>query len=242
MGRPRKRPIYLIVEAEVLGSIGKDRVLVFDSDPDDNLLDELQCPHFDDVLIALRKSFSLTFPRNPFIDGLQDALNEIRRICIDALRTIPEVLRELQLKSVPPPSSDKTDTKVYLFKYSLARLADLQVKVKYEGKTHKLANMFDHRPADEVVRVLREVVSCTFEEMHNEEQHEEVLRRIRQRIGTTLPAFNDLLVEIEIEPIADPSLLKEPESADEIEEEGDHSSTDSNSVGSTPSSGKPSPK
>lgn len=40
MGRPRKKPTYLIVEAEVLGSIGKDRVLVFDSDPDENLMDD----------------------------------------------------------------------------------------------------------------------------------------------------------------------------------------------------------
>lgn len=75
MGRTRKKPLCLIVESEIRGSIGRDRVLVFGSDPDDNLLDELQCPQFDEVLIALRKAFSLSFPRNPFIEGLQEALS-----------------------------------------------------------------------------------------------------------------------------------------------------------------------
>src|SRR5688500_16654835 len=110
MGRRSKKPIYLIVEAGVLCAIGKERVLDFDSHPKESLLGELQCPHFDDVLIALRKSFSLTFPRNPFIDGLQEALREIRRIGVDALRTMPEVVEELNLKPVPAPSTEKTDT------------------------------------------------------------------------------------------------------------------------------------
>jgi hypothetical protein len=181
-------------------------------------------------------------PSQPFIDGLQEALKEIRRICIDALRTIPEVVEELHLKPVPPLTHESAAAKEFVMQFCLARMADLQLKVKYEGKTRKLASLIDQRPADEVVRALREVVTNTFEEMHNEEQHEEVLRRIRQSIGSVLPAFNDLLIQIEIEPIADPSLLKDSELDDEIDAVDDHSSTDSNSVGSTPSSGKPSPK
>lgn len=244
MGRTRKKPLYLIIEAGVLGSIGKDRKLEFDSDPDDNLLDELQCPLFDEMLIALRKSFSLTFPRNPFIDGLQEALTEIRRVCVDALRIIPEVVEELHLKPVPAPSGDDTRSKVYVLKYCMARVEDLQLKVTYEGKTQKLFNMIEHRPADDVIRTLRQVVSDTFEEMYDEDQHEEVLRRIRRRIASHLSAFNDLLVSIEIEPIADLKWLDELESIETASIEGEiqQSTADSNVEGSTPSSGKPSPK
>jgi hypothetical protein len=199
-------------------SIGKDRELVLDSDPDDNLLDELSCSPFDSVLIALRKSFSLTYPRNPFIDGLQQAMREIREIGVEALRTIPEVLKELDLKPLPPPTSDFTDTKAYLFQYCLARLSDLQVRVKYEGKRQRLASLIHHRPANDSIRSLRDIVSDTFEEMHSDEQHEEVLRRIRNRILAVLPNLNDLLVSIEIEPIADPrQFVRKEETSDQSE-------------------------
>lgn len=208
MGRRRTKPLYLIVEAEILALVGKDRELDPESDPDDNLLDELQCPQFDEVLIALRKSFSLTFPRNPFIDGLQEALLEIRRIGVEALRTIPEAVEELNLKPVPSPGEVGPNTKAYVFQYILARFDDLQLKVKYEGRTRKLANLIEQRPADEVIRALRDTVSYTFEEMHSEEQHEDVLCRIRRRIGEVLPSLNELLVSIEIEPIADITLIE----------------------------------
>ncbi|HAH48882.1 hypothetical protein [Gimesia sp.] len=216
MGRRRTKPLYLIVEAEILASVGEDRKLDPEGDSDNNLLDELQCPLFDEVLIALRKSFSLTFPRNPFIDGLLEALLEIRRICIEALRTIPEVLEELNLKPVPPPSEVGPNTKAYVFQYTLARFDDLQLKVKYNGKTQKLVNLIEQRPADEVIRALRDTVSYTFEEMYNEEQHEEALRQIRMRIGKVLPPLNELLVSIEIEPIADTTLI---ESADRVHDD-----------------------
>ena len=57
MGRPRKRPSYVIAVANELGGIGKDRTFDPESDPNESLLDELQCPVADDVLIALRKAF-----------------------------------------------------------------------------------------------------------------------------------------------------------------------------------------
>src|SRR4051794_27299402 len=97
MSRPRKKPIWVIVCADHLGCIGENRVLDLESEPEKNLLDELECPLADEVLIALRKSFSLTYPRNPFIDGLQQALSEIRRIGVEALKDIPEVVQELGL-------------------------------------------------------------------------------------------------------------------------------------------------
>ena len=67
-----------------------------------------------------------------------------------------------------------------------------------------------------MIRALRDLVSYTFDEMYNEEQHEEALRQIRMRIGEVLPPLNELLVSIEIEPIADITLI---ESADRDHED-----------------------
>ena len=57
----RKKPHWVIVLADTLGCIDENRVLDGDAEPVKNLLDELQCPVADEVLIALRKSFSLTY-------------------------------------------------------------------------------------------------------------------------------------------------------------------------------------
>ncbi len=101
MPRPRKKSTWLVVCADHLGCIDENRVLDLESEPKKNLLDELACPLADDVLIALRKSFSLTYPRNPFIDGLQQARSEIRRIAGESL----QYLDSLQL--LPCPSADR---------------------------------------------------------------------------------------------------------------------------------------
>src|SRR5579885_2578447 len=79
MTRPRKTPVWVIVLAEILDCIDENKVLDPGSEPEKSLLGQLQCPAADEVIIALRKSFSLTYPRNPFIEGLQQALSEIRR-------------------------------------------------------------------------------------------------------------------------------------------------------------------
>lgn len=60
-------------------------------------------------------------------------------------------------------------------------------------------------PGDNVVCALRKIVSDTFSEMHTEEDHERVLREIRNQIADVLPPLNELLEAIEIEPIAVPT-------------------------------------
>jgi hypothetical protein len=203
VARTRKKTVWGMVLACNLGCIDEERVLHPGSEPKNNLLNELQCPAADEVLIALRKSFSLTFPRNPFVVGLQQALTEIRQVGVEALKEIPEVLQELSLPAVPGSAADASKDRAIVFKFSLVRLKDLEMQVQYEGKTRSLVKLLDPCPADELVRTLRHVISDTFSEMHDEEQHEQVLSRIRDRIWDTLPAFNDLLFEIEIEPIAE---------------------------------------
>jgi hypothetical protein len=59
--------------------------------------------------------------------------------------------------------------------------------------------------------------------MYSEGQHEETLKLIRNRIWDTLPQFNELLKEIEIEPIAERREHKEFEafSVDEAMNSGE---------------------
>ena len=52
MGRPRKKPLWVIVLAENLGCIDENKVLDPNSEPEKNLLRELLCPAADEVLIA----------------------------------------------------------------------------------------------------------------------------------------------------------------------------------------------
>jgi hypothetical protein len=223
MARPRKKPTWVFVCGDHLGCIDENRVLELDSNPDKSLLDELECPAADEVLIALRKSFSLTYPRNPFIDGLQNALSEIRRIGVEALKEMPEVLQELRLPPIPATINDPSVDRVKLFKYSFARTIDLAIKVKYEGRWRPLLKLIEYAPADPLVRTLREVVSDTFAEMHDEDQHEETLKRIRERIWEVLPPFNTVLDDIEIERIAE---RPPPEDADPVSNESDSEAHD----------------
>lgn len=84
MGRKRKTKRFSILFADTVAHIGEDRVYVPDSEPQKSLMEQLNCPAADEVFIALRKAFSLTYPRNPFVDGVQSALTEIRRIGVEA--------------------------------------------------------------------------------------------------------------------------------------------------------------
>ncbi len=133
MGRTRKSPVYVIV-GDAIGFIGKDRILDLESEPDEPFCDEFQCPVADEVLVGLRKAFTLSYPRNPFIDGLKEALLEIRRVCVEALIDMPDVLEELKLPPIPPIMEDRRIGKTLAFKFFLARSSDLSIKVKHEGK------------------------------------------------------------------------------------------------------------
>lgn len=68
-----------------------------------------------------------------------------------------------------------------------------------------------------MIKVLRDTVSDTFSELYDEDQHEAVLLSIRERIWEVLPQFNDILDEIEVEPIA----RKEPQRENPTENHGD---------------------
>lgn len=201
--RRRTKPIYVIV-GDAISFVGKDRVLDLESEtePDEPLCEELQCPIADEILVALRKAFTLSYPQNPLIEGLSEALAEIRRVCVEALIDIPEVLEDIGLPPIPPVIDDKRINRAKVFIFFLARASDLRINVRYEGTRRSLFKLLEPDPADALIRVARETVTLTFSEMHNEDQHAAVLKEIRNNIWSVLPEFNEYLVAIEAEPIA----------------------------------------
>lgn len=201
MGRARKKSLFVIVD-DTLWFIGEGRVLDFESEPEKPLAEELERHVADPILVSLRKSFTLTFPENPFIDGLTEALMEIRRVCVEALIDMPEALEDLGLPPIPPVDDDKRVGKPQVFRFAFAKATDLRIKVKYEKRMRSLFNLLEPDQGDELICTTRNIVTLTFSEMHSEEQHEKVLLEIRKSIWDVLPAYNEYLVAIEVEPIA----------------------------------------
>lgn len=203
--------------ADSICYVSKERIFDLNSDPDESLMDELKCPIGDELLIALRKAFSLTFPRNPFITGLREALAEIRRVGVDSLKPMPEVLLDLELPPIPPVMNDPVLTKTRIFQFLLARRKDLDIAVKVNGKRRRLLDLAEHEDATALITTLRSVVTDTFEEAHSEDQHSAILKRIRRKIHDVLPPFNACLESIEVEPIAEHcSEVVEEASDDEV--------------------------
>ena len=202
MGRRRRPKTFSIVHADTVCCVSEDRVYDLESEPETTLMDQLQCPIADEVLIALRKSFSLSYPRNPFIDGIQQALAEIRRIGVEALKPMPEVLAELGLLPIPPIENDPAMRKTSSFIYMFARTEDIDISVKVEGKRRRLLDVAENQDGTPLLLALRSVVTDTFDEAHDEDQHMAILQKIRSKIQTVLPAFNNCLESMEVERIA----------------------------------------
>ena len=203
MGRKRKAIVYSIVHADSVCCVSEDRIYDPASEPEKSLMDELQCPVADEVLIALRKSFSLTFPQNPFIEGVQSALLEIRRIGVEAMKPLVEVLTDLQLAPLPPIMNDPVMTKAHVFQFVFARTADLDIRVRVANRKRRLFDVVEHEDGTMLLTTLRSVITDTFSEAHDEDQHKAILLRIREKIQGVLPQFNACLESIEVEPIAE---------------------------------------
>lgn len=199
MTRKTKASKFLLLSPDLLDSVSKDFVLDLDEQFDDGAFAETRLHPIDEVLIALRKSFSLTYSRNPFIDGLKECEIKIRETCVDAIKCHPELLEELKLPPIPFVIDDPAERKSLLFRFALVRSKDLRIRVKYEGKKQSFFKLLDATGGDQIVRTIRAVVSDSFSEAHDEDQHEEILNVIRPRIWKILPDFNEVLDEINIE-------------------------------------------
>ncbi len=173
-----------------------------DDDPDNNLGDKLQCPAADAVLIAMRKAFTLTYSDNPFLEGTTASIKEIRRLCVDALKPMPDVLEKLQLPAIPKFMNDPINKKAQLYSFLFVPTREIDIRIQIDGKKQKFLDSFWHREATSLIIAARHVLSFTFNEAHDEDQYMEILLKIRTMIHQVLPAFNECLVAIEIEPIA----------------------------------------
>ncbi len=203
MGRKRTRSAYVVVEAGLLSCVDEQKNLVLDSDPDKAFADELTCPTADQLLIALRKAFSLTYPTNIFVEGQSTAIMEIRRIGVEALIHMSDVLNDLGLPPIPRPIRERQSANCHTFQFFLIPERELHVTVKFEGRKQSLRNLVEVFPGDVLVRTLRGLVSDSFAEMHDDEQHEEVLQGMRAKLWSVLPAYNDVFRDMCIEPIAE---------------------------------------
>jgi hypothetical protein len=203
MARPKKIPTYLILYADRTGYVNKEFVYDRDSDPDESPLDELDYFPADDLLDALRQSFSLTYLDDLSLKGMRNSLAKIRRLGVDVLKMMPKALADLGLKPVPTNEDDPALNKTVMFKFAFMREADLNIKVTFEGKKRRFLDLLDYEIATPLIQTMREVVADTFEEAFDDDQHERLLRRIRGRIWKTLPAYNVCLESIGIEPIAE---------------------------------------
>lgn len=141
-------------------------------------------------------------PVESFIEGLTEALAEIRRLCVEALREEPQILADLELPPIPPVTESERSRKVSVVTCFFVRRDQLPPKVKYRGKSSPLAKLVPIVPADFLVRTARRTVAATFSEMFSEDQHDAVLKQIRQDIWNVLPAFNTFLEGMEVELIS----------------------------------------
>lgn len=217
MGRPRKGPTWLIVYADALANVSESDKRNAEGELEDNLLDKLQCPMADDVVRALRKCFSLAYPESHLDEPVKGAVEKIREVAREALMPLgDEVLTSLRLKPVgQPPKESKI--KVHVLLFVLAKKADLDIKAMHEGKPVKLLSVLEHWPADKIIATLRQILSMTFEEMYEGEQYINMLYEVRRLVADTLVPYNDLLEQIEAEPIARPTKERD-DSTEEIAE------------------------
>ena len=192
---------FVLLIPDLLDSVSKDFVLDLDEQYDDGAFAETRMHPIDDVLVALRKSFSLTYPSNPYIDDIKECLVEIRKICVDAIKPHPELLEELKLSPIPFIFDGPAETRSHLFKFALVRSKDLRVRVKFEGKRQSFFKLLEATPGDQIIRAIRLAITATFKEAHDEEQHEAILEMIRNQIWDAIGGCNEVFAELNVEPM-----------------------------------------
>jgi hypothetical protein len=208
MGRPKKGPIWLIVYANALSQVAESDKRDFEGELEDNFLTKLQCPTADDVLCALRKCFSLTYPLEHSDESYKQAVNKIRDVARESLMPLgDDLLTSLHLKPVGQPPKE-SQIKVHVILFVFAKKADLDIKALHEGKAVRLLDLLPHWPGDQLVVALRRILTITFCEMYEGQQYQETLYEIRRLVAEVLVPYNDLLEQLEIEPIAKPTKVQ----------------------------------
>jgi hypothetical protein len=160
-----------------------------------DLKDEYMFPLGDPLLIALRESFSLTYPRRLEHIESKVMLEKIRNLASDALKPVGEILAQLKL---PPVGKFETEEGVAtIFKLIIAPVEKLAPRIAPEACI----------PADPVVIALREVLSLSFSEAYSDQDYGVVFAKVRKLAATTLIPYNEILEDLEVEPVAMPTFL-----------------------------------
>jgi hypothetical protein len=183
---------YLFVPHEaILEAFGEKNTLT----PDFELTDEYMFPLGDPILLALRESFTLTYPRR--LDHIEpkQMLERIREVASQALKPLGDVLAQLKLPSAGKFVEEEGVATV--FKLVIAPADKVTPRIAPEACM----------PADSVMIALREVLSLSFAEVYSDSDYAGVFAKVRNLAATTLIPYNEILEYLEIEPVAMPTIL-----------------------------------
>ena len=185
-------PQYLLVPHQAIFEAFAEKTPL---SSDLELKDELQFPLGDPILLALRESFTLTYPRRLDFIEPKEMLSRIREVAAAALKPIGDVLTKLKLPSVGKFAQE--DGAVTVFKLVIAPV---------EKVTSPL-DPADFVPADPVIIALREVLTLSFSEAYSERDYAQVFAKVRKLASKTLIPYNEVLEYLEIEPVAKPTVF-----------------------------------
>lgn len=214
MARPEPKscraalPRYVLAIAGDLGSCVAESEK---SGEETSLLDELDCPVGDDLLVAVRKTYSLTYSRKSSLGQIKKTVLRMRELLSSALHPLAEVTDAMKLKPVGHDKSWDEADDVRVFKFVLASVKELEVKVEveHEGGIRRclLLDQIKTQPADPLLIAARDLVSLTFQEVFSPLEHRRLLGEIRRRAAEVLVPFNWCLESIDVEPVAIPTNL-----------------------------------
>lgn len=210
-----KQPKFFFVFAKDMSNLVENA----DDEKEETVLDRLGCPPGDGVLRALRRAFARTYFSEDPLKPRKDAVEDIKKVAMDALQPLEDILRKLKLTPVAP--EDKQSGVVQVFKFVIIPSKEIQRKVKDEKTGRKVALMeiVPNAPADAPIQALRQILKLTFSEVYTDADYQNVLADIRLMSARALLPVNWMLEEIEVEPVAIPKVLGNEIHADADESE-----------------------
>lgn len=170
----------------------------------ETLMDLLQAPVADALLEALRRSISLTYR---YEMSSEKCLRKIRNLLLEPAGDLGTELEALDLPRIDADSSYKRENRAQLCSSMIVPAKELRRKVRVEGERRKpaLEELFEHVPADPILRGARRIISMTFEEATTPRQQDRIVEDIRFAAAEVLVPCNAFLEAAGVEPVAMPT-------------------------------------